>query len=89
MQAVRVSWPRRDASCLSVLHFAHPVCACDAPCIALDGVTVTTMILRGSSTTANEIVVTLMDLQFDMFTLEATKYVTAQVACPSALWTYA
>ena len=55
----------------------------------LDGVTVTTMILRGSNTTANEIVVTLMDLQFDMFTLEATKYVTAQVACPSALWTNA
>ena len=47
------------------------------------------MILRGSNTTANEIVVTLMDLQFDMFTLEATKYVTAQVVCPSALWTYA
>ena len=55
----------------------------------LDGVTVTRMILRGSNTTANEIVVTLMDLEFDMFTLEATKYVTAQVACPSALWTYA
>ena len=68
---------------------ASRVRACDAPCIVLDGVTVTTMILRGSNTTANEIVVTLMDLQFDMFTLEATKYVTAQVACPSALWTYA
>ncbi len=67
--------------------FAHPVCA---PCIVLDGVTATTMILRGSNTTANEIVVTLMDLQFaNMFTLEATKYVTAQVACPGALWTYA
>ena len=62
---------------------------CDAPCIVLDGVTVTRMILRGSNTTANEIVVTLMDLEFDMFTLEATKYVTAQVACPSTLWTYA
>ena len=48
------------------------------------------MILRGSNTTANEIVVTLMDLQFaNMFTPEATKYVTAQVACPGALWTYA
>ena len=75
----------------AVLHFAHPYAlrACDAPCIVLDGVTVTTMILRGSNTTANEIVVTLMDLQFDMFTLEATKYITAQVACPSALWTNA
>ena len=75
----------------AVLHFAHPCAlrACDAPCIVLDGVTVTTMILRGSNTTANEIVVSLMDLEFDMFTLEATKYVTAQVACPSALWTYA
>ena len=62
---------------------------CDAPCIVLDGVTVTRMILRGSNTTANEIVVSLMDLEFDMFTLEATKYVTAQVACPSTLWTYA
>ena len=60
-----------------------------APGIVLDGVTVTRMILRGSNTTANEIVVTLMDLEFDMFTLEATKYVTAQVACPSALWTNA